>query len=73
MSLSHWRTLSPKERALVAVAVLIDGADSTVYLESDSEKAEQLKMAAEELCQLEVDARVAFVGTVLRLALEEGE
>ena len=73
MSLSQWRMLSPKERALVAVAVLIDGSDSKIYLESDSEKAEQLKLAAEELCQLEIDARVAFVGTVLRLALEEGE
>jgi hypothetical protein len=65
--------LSPKDRALVAVAVLVDGSDSKIYLESDSEKAEQLKLAAEELCQLEIDARVAFVGTVLRLALEESE
>jgi hypothetical protein len=73
MSLSHWRTLSPKERALVAVAVLVDGRDSKIYLESDSERAEQLTLAADELCQLEIDARVAFVGTVLRLALEEGE
>lgn len=73
MSLSTWRTLSPKERALVAVAVLVDGSDSKIYLESDSERAEQLKLAADELCQLEIDARVAFVGTVLRLALEEGE
>ena len=73
MSLSHFRALSPKERALVAVAVLIDGSDSSMYLESDSENAEQLKLAADELCSLEIDARVAFVGTVLRLALEEGE
>jgi hypothetical protein len=65
--------LSPKDRALVAVAVLVDGSDSKIYLESDSEKAEQLKLAAEQLCELEIDARVAFVGTVLRLALEEGE
>lgn len=73
MSLSHWRSLSPKDRALVAVAVLVDGSDSKIYLESDSEKSEQLRLAAEELCQLEIDARVAFVGTVLRLALEESE
>jgi len=73
MSLSSWRALSPKDRALVAVAVLVDGNDSKIYLESDSEKAEQLTLAAEELCKLEIDARVAFVGTVLRLALEEGE
>jgi hypothetical protein len=65
--------LSPKDRALVAVAVLVDGSDSKIYLENDSEKSEQLKLAAEQLCELEIDARVAFVGTVLRLALEEGE
>ncbi len=73
MSLATWRSLSPRDRALVAVAVLVDGSDSKLYLECDAERAEQLKKAANELCTLEVDARVAFVGTVLRLALEEGE
>jgi hypothetical protein len=68
-----WRSLSPRERALVAVAVLVDVNDSKIYLESDADKSEELKRAAEELCSLEVDARLAFVGTVLRLALEEGE
>jgi hypothetical protein len=73
MSLTTWRSLPPRERALVAVAVLIDGSDSKIYLECDAERSELLKSAAEELCALEVDARLAFVGTVLRLALEEGE
>jgi len=73
MSLSTWRSLSSRERALVAVAVLVDGSDSRLYLACDAEKGEQLKMAAEELCSLEVDARLAFVGTALRLALEGGE
>ncbi|MEY4669391.1 MAG: hypothetical protein RL518_2090 [Pseudomonadota bacterium] len=73
MSLATWRSLSPRDRALVAVAVLIDGADSKMYLECDAEKSELFKRAADELSSLEVDARVAFVGTVLRLALEEGE
>jgi hypothetical protein len=68
-----WRSLSPRERALVAVAVLVDGNDSKIYLECDADKSEELKRAAEELCSLEVDARLAFVGTALRLALEEGE
>jgi len=73
MSLSSWRSLSARDRALVAVAVLVDGSDSKVFLGFDGDRGEQLKRAAEELCSLEVDARVAFVGTVLRLALEEGE
>jgi hypothetical protein len=73
MSLSTFRALNARDRALVAVAVLVDGGDSKVYLDFDSERSEELKRAAEELCALEIDARVAFVGTVLRLALEEGE
>jgi hypothetical protein len=73
MSLATWRSLSPRDRALVAVAVLIDGSDSRLYLGCDAERAQDLQRAADELCNLEVDARVAFVGTVLRLALEEGQ
>lgn len=73
MSLSTFRSLSARDRALVAVAVLVDGSDSKMYLDLDRDKSEQLRQAVEELCALEIDARVAFVGTVLRLALEEGE
>lgn len=73
MSLATFRALSPRNRALVAVAVLVDGSEAKVYLDFDLDTSEQLKRAAEELCALEIDARVAFVGTVLRLALEEGE
>jgi len=73
MSLVNWRSLSARDRALVAVSVLVDGSDSKIYLGYDAEYADELKLAADELCRLEVDARVAFVGTVLRLALEEGE
>lgn len=73
MSLTTFRSLSARDRALVAVAVLIDGNDGSMYLDFDVEKSEELKRAVGELCALEVDARVAFVGTVLRLALEEGE
>lgn len=73
MSLATFRSLNARDRALVAVAVLVDGNDSRIYLDFDSTKSEELKRAAGELCALEVDARVAFVGTVLRLALEEGE
>ena len=73
MSLSTWRSLDPRDRALVAVAVLIDGNDAATFLECDAEKADQLRRAAEELSALEIDARLAFVGTALRLALGEVE
>jgi hypothetical protein len=73
MSLSTWRSLAPRDRALVAVAVLIDGSDAATFLECDAENADELRRAAEELSALEVDARLAFVGTALRLALGEVE
>lgn len=73
MSIAKWRGLSARERALVAVAVLIDGSDSRRYLEFDAKIGSQLGSAADELCALEVDARMAFVGTALRLALDEEE
>jgi hypothetical protein len=71
MSLTHLRALDPIDRALVAVAVLIDGSDASLYLDGDADRSQELKQAVEELCRLEIDGRLAFVGTVLRLALEE--
>ena len=71
MSLTHLRALDPIDRALVAVAVLIDGSDASLYLDGDPERSEALKQAVEELCRLEIDGRLAFVGTILRLALQE--
>jgi hypothetical protein len=55
------------------VAVLVDGNEAATYLACDAQKGEEFKEAAQELCQLDMDARLAFVGTVLRLALDEAE
>ena len=71
MSNPIFRALSASERALVAIAVLIDGADAATYLEFDEAIGSKLKAAALELSRLELDARLPFVGTVLRIALEE--
>lgn len=73
MSLATWRSLESDDRALVAIAVLMDGSDAALFLECDSERGAQLRKAAEELSSLEVDVRLAFVGTALRLALGEAE
>lgn len=73
MSLTRLRSLDPIDRALVAVAVLIDGSDASLYLDGDADRSQQLKEAVAELCSLEIDGRLAFVGTVLRLALEEAD
>lgn len=73
MSGSKWafRALTASERALVAVAVLIDGGDAATYLESDERRGEQLKAAAQELATIELDTRLPYVGTMLRMALDE--
>lgn len=73
MSLARFRALSSRDRALVAVAVLVDGNEAATYLACDAKQGEEFKGAAQELCQLDMDARLAFVGTVLRLALDEAE
>jgi hypothetical protein len=71
MSTEQFRKLSARDRALVAVAVLLDGNDAPAYLEADATKGPALKAAAQELAQLEHEMRMPFVGTQLRIALEE--
>lgn len=71
MNTRRFRQLPARERALVAVAVLMDGNDAVSYLEPDARNGENLKAAAQELAQLEPEMRMPFVGTMLRLALEE--
>jgi hypothetical protein len=63
--------LQPYDRARVSIAVLIDGGDAPIYLLNDSVRGEELRQAAEELLAMELDVRFPFVGTMLRLALEE--
>ncbi len=71
MSTVTFRKLDVLDRALVCIGVLLDGSDAAVYLEFDSQEGQGLKDAAEELAKLPFDARMPFVGTLLRLALEE--
>lgn len=71
MDASRFRSLSPRARALVAVAVLLDGIDAPTYLENDSVNGPGLKRAASDLAVQEPELRMPFVGTVLRLAVEE--
>lgn len=63
--------LQPYDRARVAVAVLLDGGDAPIYLLNDAVRGAELRAAAEELLAMELDIRFPFVGTMLRLALEE--
>lgn len=71
MDMQKFRALSPSARALVAMAVLLDGREAALYLENDAQQGASLKRAADDLSALEVELRMAYVGTMLRAALEE--
>jgi hypothetical protein len=71
MGAGAWGQLSAHEQALVAVAVLIDGAEATSVLAMDAKRAELLKAAAAAFSELELDARLPFLGTLLRRAIED--
>jgi len=71
MDAQKFRALSPRERALVAVAVLLDGREAAVYLENDMQHGQSLQRAASDLAALDVELRMAYAGTMLRAALAE--
>ena len=71
MDVQKFRALAAKQRALVAVAVLLDGRDAAVYLENDSESGAVLKRAAEDLAAQSLDLRVQLAATAYRSSLLE--
>jgi len=68
-----WRfhSLSPRHRALVAFAVLCDGHEAAQYLANDALCGPQLKRAAEELSEQDVELRMPFVATLLRQSISQ--
>ena len=70
---SLFMTLSPRDRAFVAIAVLLDGSDAPDYVAIAAANGSTLRAAAEELLALDLDVRVPYAGTMLRFALEEGK
>ena len=71
MDIQRFRSLNPRQRALVALAVLLDGCEAGSYLENDAVNGSGLKRAASEISSIEPDLRMPFAGTMLRGALEE--
>jgi hypothetical protein len=69
--ISRFRMLSTRERAIVALGVLLDGHDATQYLGSDKERSSALTRAAKDLAQLAPDVRMPLVGTLLRGAIRD--
>jgi hypothetical protein len=71
MDVQRFRVLPPRQRALVAIAVLLDGREAESYLENDNVNGKALKRAAGSLADQPPDLRMPFVGTLLRMALAE--
>ena len=62
--------LEAREQALVAVAVLLDGFEASVFLETDAEKGELMTALASHLASQPPELRLPYVGTLLRRALK---
>ena len=71
MDSQRLRGLSAKNRALVAVATLLDGREAGRYLEFDAVNGAGLKRAAEEMASLAPELRMPLSGTLLREACEK--
>ncbi|GEM_PF-1410651 len=63
--------LSPRQRALICMAVLFDGVDAGSFLESDARSGIELRAAADVLSSQQADLRLPLVATLLRQAVEE--
>lgn len=65
--------LSVKEQALVTVAVLLDGHEASVFLETDAVNGELMKSVAERFATQALELRIPYAGTLLRRALVQLE
>lgn len=66
---ARFRALSPRHRALVTIAVLLDGREANVYLENDALHGQSLSKAATELATQGPELRMPYLGSALRAAL----
>ena len=71
MDSQRFRGLSDHNRALVAIAVLLDGNEAGMYFEMDAVNSAGLKRAALELAALSPELRMPLAGTMIREALEK--
>ena len=71
MNLKSLRALTAHQRAMVAVSVLLDGHEASLYLENDALAGEALAVAAKDLVSLSPEFRNILAGNTLRRSLEE--
>ena len=63
--------LTAKERALISIAVLLDGIDAGLYLDSDLQSGNLYKTLADEISKKAPDVRLSYSGTLLRRAIKD--
>lgn len=73
MSLIRYKSLNADKRALLAIAVLLDGREAINYLGFDSVLDNSMQRIAEEISSLEPELRMPLLGTLLREAITELE
>lgn len=66
MEIQRLRALSPRQRALVALAVLLEGRDASTYLENDALDGGTLSRSAQALSEQDLELRMALAATILR-------
>ena len=71
MSSKALKNLQPRDKALVAISVLLDGREAENYLRHDQMFGPSLSEAAKELAKQPPDLRMPVAGTLLRQAIEE--
>lgn len=71
MNLQKFKILTARQRALVAIAVLLDGREAMSYLEASSDGTDELRLVAGDLARIAPELRMPLVGTLLRMALKE--
>lgn len=66
-----FRNLQPRDRALVTIAVLLDGREAENYLRYDQLYGASFAEAAKQLAKHLPELRMPVAGTFLRQAIEE--
>jgi hypothetical protein len=71
MAATLFRELTPQQRALVALAVLLDGRDAAEFLSQDIQLGEHFRAVIEQLTRDDLEMRIPFMGTLYREAIAD--
>ena len=69
MAGKQYRELLPRQQALVALAVLLDGNDAAAFLVQDARVGQLYRDVAEALSRDDLEMRLPYIGTLYREAV----